>query len=361
MSTAAKTRLGIFGCGNVFERYVAGLRQFENLEIVWCADLDLALARREAAKVSIPAAGSPDEALAGALGDAELVLNLTPPAVHARVTRNALAAGKHVYVEKPLATTLESARDVIDFARVQGFQLGVSPDWVLGATARTARTVIQSGQIGDPIAAAAFITSSNVESWHPNPTSFFKPGAGPVFDLGPYYVSVLVDCLGPIASIAALERRGAKSRAVTAPGRVVDRIDVDVPTHATAILEFARGTVGSLVMSWEARERTMPFIEIYGTEGVLSIPMPHVRDGELRIKRHDEPDWRILDPVPGPAYIRGIGVAQMAQAIRGGEAVQASCELGYHVLEVLLAVSPSSARRDFVAIQSAANLLQNDD
>jgi len=345
-----KTRVGIVGCGNIFERYVTGLRHFDELEIAWCADIDVALAKHRAAELDLPIGGSPDDAIAGHLGEAALALNLTPPNAHAQVTTDLLRAGFHVYTEKPLATTVDDASELLEVAREAERLLGAAPDWFLGPTGRAASAAVRSGAIGEPIAVTGFITHSQVETWHPNPAIFFQPGGGPVFDLGPYYVSVLAVLLGPIRSVAALMRTGAPTRAVTTADRVVDVVPVDVPTHAVAVLEHASGVVGNLTMSFEVWERTMPFIEVYGTEGTLSVPMPHESDGPLRLKLHGEDDWRDVAPAAGEAYVRGIGVAQMAEALRSGAPPAASGELGFHVLEVLTAIERSSTERSFVAV-----------
>ena len=344
------TPVGIVGCGKIFERYVTGLRRFEDVQVAWCADIDRSLAERRAAELDIPNAGTPDEAAADELGAATLVVNLTPPVAHAQVSRSFLEAGKHVYTEKPLATTLADAQDVLAVAAQRALQVGAAPDWLLSRSARAARAALEAGRIGEPVAASAFISHSGLERWHPDPRAFFLPGAGPVFDLGPYYVSVLVHLLGPVHIVAALETTGLPTRPVTAPDRVVDTVDVRVPTHAAAILEFDSGAVGNLTMSFEAWERTMPFIEIYGTEGTMSLPMPHERDDAVKVKTHDDEEWTELDLPEGEEYVRGVGVVDMARALSSGATIQASGALGYHVLEVLSAVDTSSAERRFVAI-----------
>jgi predicted dehydrogenase len=343
-------RIGVVGCGNIFPRYVDGLRRFDDVELVWCADLDRALAERRANELDIRSAGSPDEAAADELGGAELVVNLTPPSAHAQVSIDFLEAGKHVYTEKPLATTLADARHVLAAAEQRSLQVGTAPDWLLSRSASAACAALAAGRIGEPVAASAFITHSGVERWHPDPRGFFAAGAGPVFDLGPYYVSALAHLLGPVRTVAAFETTGRPTRPVTAPDRVVESVDVHVSTHAAAILEFDSGAVANMTMSFEAWERTMPFIEIYGSEGTLSLPMPHERDDTVKVKRHGDENWTELELPDGEPYVRGIGVVEMARALSTGAPVQASGALGYHVLEVLCAVDTSSAERAFVPI-----------
>jgi predicted dehydrogenase len=342
--------VGIVGCGNIFERYVSGLRRFDGVEIVWCADIDRGLVERRAADLFVPNAGSPEEAARDELGEATLVVNLTPPAAHADVSRQFLGAGKHVYTEKPLATTLEDARDLLAIATRSSLLVGAAPDWLLSRSARAARSAVEAGRIGEPVAASAFIAHSRLEQWHPDPRGFFLPGAGPVFDLGPYYVSALVELLGCVRTVAAFETTGRGTRTVTASNRAVDTVDVRVPTHAAAVLEFESGAVANLTMSFEAWERTMPFIEIYGTEGTLALPMPHERDDLVKVKGHDDEQWSVLDLPDGEEYVRGIGVVDMARALSTGRSPRASGSLGYHVLEVLCAVDASSADRKYVPI-----------
>ena len=341
--------IGIIGCGNIFERYVNGLRTLGGVEIAWCADLDESLAEKRASELGIPRCGSPAEALADRLGYAGLVVNLTPPAAHADVALAVLLAGKHVYTEKPLAATLPAAADVLSLAAERGLEVGGAPDWILSGTGRAAREAIASGRIGQPVAVSAFATHSKVEQWHPNPGMFFRRGGGPVLDIGPYYVSALADCLGPVRAVAAMQRTGLPERPVTAPNRLVDSVPVEVATHASALLHFEPGAIGTLTLSFDAWERTMPFIEIYGTEGTLSLPMPHERDGEVRVKLHRDNDWAIL-PRPAGEYARGIGVVDMAQAIRDGRPPRASGTAAYHVLEVLTALETSSAEQRFVQL-----------
>jgi predicted dehydrogenase len=341
--------IGIVGCGNVFPRYVEALRRFDDVEIVWCADIDHSLAKRRARELRIAGAGSPEDAAGDELGKASLVVNLTPPAAHAQVIEDLLQAGKHVYTEKPLATSLHDARHLLAVAERRSLQLGGAPDWLHSRTARSARAAIEAGRIGKPLAVSAFITHSRVERWHPDPRSFFLPGAGPVFDLGPYYISAMVHLLGRIRTVAALQRTGVPTRTVTAPDRVVDTVDVQVATHAVTILEFVSGAIGTLTMSFDAWERTMPFIEIYGSDGTLSLPMPHERDGTVSIKAHDDEPWSELELLDGEPYVRGIGVVEMTRALRAGRPAQASGALAYHVLDVLCAVHTSSTERRFVS------------
>jgi predicted dehydrogenase len=350
--------LGIVGCGNIFDRYARGLARFPGLRIARCADIDLERAEAAAQRWGIPVWSSVDALLADATID--VVVILTPPLTHSAVVHAALDAGKHVYVEKPLAATLPDAQGVVERAGRLGRRLGAAPDTFLGSAGQTARAVLDSGEIGDPIGAAAFVTHSRAERWHPDPTFLFKPGGGPVLDLGPYHVTALVQCLGPVRDVSGRTRIGAPRRAVTAPERRVEEIVVEVPTHASAVLEFASGVVGTVMMSFDIWHRTLPYLEIYGTHGALSLPDPNTFDGDVKIRRHTDEEWRTVPPVISPLapadsvdqYLRGIGVADLVDAVHGGPH-RANARLAYHVLETLIAIQTASDSRAIVRLDSS--------
>ncbi|NUP75460.1 MAG: Gfo/Idh/MocA family oxidoreductase, partial [Sinomonas sp.] len=215
------------GAGNISGRYVQGLRRrFPQLEVRRIADVDLGRAEALASRFAVPFHGAVDDLLAD--DGVDVVVNLTPPVLHAQTVIEALSAGKHVYVEKPLATSLDDGRQMMETARRHGVLLGSAPDTFLGSAGQTARHAIDSGIIGEPIAASAFVRSSRAEAWHPDPRFLFLPGGGPVMDMGPYYISALVNCLGPIARVSADSRIGARTRPMTAEGRVADFLEVTV-------------------------------------------------------------------------------------------------------------------------------------
>ncbi|NUU21990.1 MAG: Gfo/Idh/MocA family oxidoreductase [Streptomycetaceae bacterium] len=345
------TGIGIVGCGNIFDRYVRGVERFPELRIVRVADVDPDRAKRGAELVG-PAAkyGTPEELFADPAVD--IVVNITPPTVHAPVTEAALRAGKHVYVEKPITTDLAVARRQLALAAELGLTLGGAPDTFLGSGGQTARSVIDAGTIGEPVGATAFVTHSRAEIWHPDPTFLFKPGGGPVLDMGPYYITQLVNCLGPVAEVYGKSRVGAPTRTVTAPDRLVDTIDVETDTHANAVLTFASGVLATLVASFDIWDHSLPFIEIYGTLGTLDIPDPNTYDGDVKFRLHGQDAWTVVPPVvpvQGPAdsfehqLLRGPGVADLAASLRGGPH-RASAPLALHVLEVLDAITASGAR-----------------
>jgi predicted dehydrogenase len=350
-------RIGILGTGNIFSRYVNGLARYPELQIARIGDIDPARAKQAAADHDIPEWG--DDAELYADESIEIIVNLTPPAAHSRTIVTALEAGKHVYVEKPLATTVEDGRAVLDAAARTGRVLGAAPDTFLGSASQTARRAIDDGLIGTPIGASAFISHSKAETWHPDPRFLFQDGGGPVMDLGGYYVAVLVNCLGPIRAVAGASRIGAPVRTVTSPERVVDSIDVEVATHASAVLTFASGVLGTTLMSFDIWDTDLPCIEIYGTDGTLSLPNPNHFDGDVRVKRHADPGWTVLDPVvelfgavgTREQARRGLGVRDLADAIEGGPH-RADARFAFHVLEALCAVEASSRNAAVVRLTS---------
>ncbi|MBE1583674.1 Gfo/Idh/MocA family protein [Nonomuraea angiospora] len=336
-------RIGILGTGNIFGRYVTGLARYPELEIVRVGDIDVDRAKRAAEEHGIPAWGDGDELYAD--DSIDILVNLTPPAHHARTVIRALESGKHVYVEKPLAATVAEAREVLAAAEDGGRVLGSAPDTFLGSASQTARKALDDGLIGEPIGVSAFIRHSKAETWHPDPRFLFQRGGGPVLDMGPYYLAILVNLLGPVRSVAGAARVGAPVRAVTAPDRVVDRIDVEVATHASAVLVFDSGVIGTTLMSFDVWDSELPAIEVYGTEGTLTLPNPNHFDGDVRVRRHGDADWSVLPPVVGlfgavgtkEQTRRGLGVRDLADAIEGGPH-RANATFAFHVLEALSAI-----------------------
>jgi len=350
-------RIGILGSGNIFGRYVTGLARYPELRIVRVGDIDVARAKQAAVEHDIPAWGDAAELYADDTVD--ILVNLTPPVHHARTVVTALEAGKHVYVEKPLATTVEEGRTVLEAAARSGRVLGSAPDTFLGSASQTLRKAIDSGAIGTPIGASAFISHSKAETWHPNPAFLFQEGGGPVMDMGPYYFAILVNALGAVRSVGASSRIGAPRRTVTSPGRTVDSVDVTVPTHAAAVLTFASGVIATSQMSFDVWDTDLPAMEIYGTEGTLSLPNPNHFDGDVRLRRHGEGDWTVLEPAvelfgavgTREQARRGLGVRDLATAVEGGPH-RANASFAFHVLEALCAVEDSSRSGRTVRLES---------
>jgi predicted dehydrogenase len=351
----AATGVGIIGCGNIFDRYIAGMGRFATLRVRSCADIDQERAAEAAARAGVEYT-SVEQLLADPT--VEVAVVLTPPATHAAVVAQALQAGKHVYVEKPVAATLADAERTVELASASRLHFAAAPDTFLGAACQTARDFLDSGALGEVFAASLFVTHHRVEERHPDPTFIFRPGGGPLLDLGPYYMAQLVSCLGPVVEVMGRTRIGHTQRFMTAPNRLVDVIDVEVPTHASAVATFATGAIATLMLSYDVWERSVPWIEIYGTRGQLQLPDPNRFGGELRVRRHGE-EWSVIPPVLPPIAApdtpeelwRGIGVADLAAAIDGREP-RASAGFALHVLEALSAIQLSSDSGSVVHLTS---------
>jgi predicted dehydrogenase len=361
--TLSGVKIGIVGCGHVSDQYFEGLALRDTLSVVACADLDRTRAEQKAAEHGIARAGTPDELLAD--GEIELVVNLTPPQAHAGVSLAAIDAGKHVWSEKPLATNLEDAREVVEAATRAGVRLGCAPDTFLGGGLQTAIKLVDDGWIGPAIAGGvAMVTEPGYETWHPDVAAFYREGGGPVLDLGPYYVAALVAILGPVARVTGLTRATFPVRTVGVGPRRGEEIPVEVPTHVTGALEFESGPIVSVMMSWDVWATNLPYIELYGSQGSLSIANPDEFDGWPRLRRVGAEELEQPPPPPGtvewssiplaqPGDVRrGIGIADIAEAIREDRPHRAGGAFAYHVLEVLLALAGSGGDDRVVSIES---------
>lgn len=332
--TESPVRVGLIGCGNISGIYLKNARRFDAIEVVACADVVMERAERQAAGFAAVRACSVDALLADPA--IEIVLNLTTPQAHADVALAALAAGKSVYNEKPLAIRLEDGRRILETARKRGLRVGCAPDTFLGGAWQMARKLIDDGAIGEPAAAAAFMLCHGHEHWHPDPEFLYKVGGGPLFDMGPYYLTALVNLLGPVRRVHGSARITFPQRTITSEPKRGTTIDVETPTHVAGVLEFDSGAIGTLVTSFDVWHANVPFIEIYGSTGSLSLPDPNSFGGVLRLRGAGDKIWR--DVPPAFAYVendRGLGIADMALALRRGRPQRASGALGLHVLEVM--------------------------
>ncbi|GAB2738351.1 Gfo/Idh/MocA family oxidoreductase [Salinifilum aidingensis] len=334
-------RTGILGTGTIFRAYARGLSLHENLPLVRVADLDQDRARAAAEEWGIPAWGTTDDLLADP--EVDLVVNITPPAAHAALTNAALRAGKHVYVEKPLAATADEARENLVVAKETGRILGGAPETFLGTAGQTARAAVDGGLIGRPFAATSFVRSSRAETWHPDPSFLYQEGGGPVMDFGPYHVAALVNLLGPVTQVVGATSRAQDELAVTAANRRVERIDVSVDTHAAAVLQFASGALATAMYSFDVWDTTLPHLEIYGTDGTLQVPDPNRFDEPVLLRRRTDDDWSEVPPVIArttpdpPRPFRGLGVVDLAAHLAGDDH-RATGTFAYHVLDVLSAL-----------------------
>lgn len=340
-------RVGIIGVGNISPAYINGCRAFDILDLVACADLNVVRAEQVAEEYAIPRAMSVEELLADPTLD--IIVNLTIPAVHAQVSLNILHAGKHVYSEKPLAITLEDGRLIMETANAAGLRVGCAPDTFLFAPHQTARKLVDEGAIGKPVAAIGFMMGHGPEGWHPNPDFFYAPGGGPMFDMGPYYVTCLVNLLGPATRVSGAAQISFPER-VAKDGR---RIPVGVPTHYAGTIEFASGAVATLITSFDVWRHHLPKMELYGETGSLTIPDPNGHDPrDVQLYTAGQEDWEVMPLTYTDQWARGIGLADMAYAIGSGRPHRASGELAYHVLEVMSAFETASKTEQYVRIES---------
>ncbi|MEW2549100.1 Gfo/Idh/MocA family oxidoreductase [Streptomyces sp. NPDC047002] len=328
-------RIGMVGAGKISGAYLDTLKRLDNVVLTAVTDLDPA---RAAAAAGRP----PGAAVAGSLADlvarddVDAVLNLTIPAAHAEVAAAALAAGKHVYGEKPLAATREEADAVLRAAEAAGRRVGCAPDTVLGTGTQTARRAVDDGLIGAPVAATAFMTTAGHEKWHPDPEFYYRPGGGPLLDMGPYYLSALVHLLGPVVRVAGAASRPRAERVIGSGPRAGTAFPVEVQTHVTGVLEHANGALATLVMSFDVHAARLPRIEVHGTGGSLSVPDPNGFDGPVELFGASG-GWEALPVSAGYRRGgRGTGLADLADAVAGGRPHRASAELARHVLDVML-------------------------
>jgi len=350
--------LGIVGCGNILPAYMTGLSKAPSLVRV----VRFASSRLASAEAAAATYGGTPGTLADVLADrdVEVVVSLTPPIVHDEVIRRASAAGKHVFTEKPLSANVKLARAAIDAAAGSGVTVACAPDTFLGPVHQTTRAVIDSGEIGEPIAYTSFSTYRRVEERHPNPAFLFQPGGGPVLDLGPYHVAAFINLFGPVASVSGSSRIGVPVRRVNRPdGRL--EIPVSVPTHASATLLHASGVVGTFVASFDMWDPVrVPDFEVYGADGTVESGHPAWYDGDVLVRLHHDTDWRLVPTVlpdiqPGRGRFpltRGLGVLDLVESLSGGPA-RTSSELALHTLEVLEAIQTSSDEGRTVVISTS--------
>ncbi len=345
--------VGIIGCGNISGAYLKACRLFKILTIEAVADIDLERARARAAEYGVPKAYSVGDLLSDP--GIDIVINLTVPSVHAEVSMAALEAGKSVYSEKPLATLREDGQELLKRAEARGLKVGCAPDTFLGGGLQTCRKAIDDGLIGRPIAATAFMMSHGPDHWHPDPAFFYKLGAGPMFDMGPYYLTALVNLMGPIRRVTGSAATTFSERVISSKPLAGTVMNVETPTHITGLLDFTSGAVGTIITSFDVWASELPRLEIYGTEGSLSAPDPNTFGGPVRVKGAKDKEWRELPLTHG--YLensRGIGVADMAYALRSGRPHRASGELAFHVLDTMVSVLEAAESERFMTLGSSS-------
>ena len=345
-----RTRIGIVGTGDIFGAYVRGCRAFDVLDIAACADIDRGKAEARAKEFDIPGVYSVEQLLADP--EIDIVVNLTVPKAHAEVSLAAIGAGKHVHSEKPLAVTRDEGRQILAAARQKGVRVGCAPDTFLGGGEQTCRKLIDDGWIGQPVAAVAFLAGHGPEGWHPNPDIFYQVGGGPMFDIGPYCLTALINLLGPVKRVTGSTRTSFAERVATSEHHRGRRISVEVPTHVTGVLDFASGPVATVMASFDIWAANLPSIEIYGSEGSLSASSLNSFGGPIRVRRADASDWREVPLTHSSEVGRGIGVADLAYAIAHQRPHRASGEMAYHVLDLMHAFGDASDGGRHVEIAS---------
>ncbi len=347
-------KVGIIGCGNISAAYLRNGETFEILDIVACADILVERAQERAAEYGVLKAYSPDELLADP--EIEMVINLTIPAAHGEVGMQALEAGKHVYSEKPLAIRREDGRKLLETAHARGLRIGSAPDTFLGGGLQTCRKLIDDGEIGEPIAATAFMLGHGMEAWHPDPYFFYQPGAGPMFDMGPYYLTALAMLIGPVRRVTGSARITFPERTITSQPKHGEKIPVNTPTHIAGVMDFENGAIGTIITSFDVWASQLPRIEIYGTEGTLSVPDPNTFGGPVMIRRAQEKDWSEVPLAYGyTGNSRGLGAADMAHAIRSGRLHRANGEMAYHVLDLMHAFHDASDQDRHIQVESTCS------
>lgn len=347
-------RVGIVGAGKISGQYSAMLSRLPQLRVTAVADLDpgrahrLAEQHRGARAVTLPAMYAAD--------DVDTVLNLTTPAQHAGVALAAIAAGKHVYGEKPLASTSAEGRAVADAAAAIGVRVGCAPDTVLGTGVQTARAALDSGAIGVAHAAMAFMTAPGHELWHPDPEFYYQQGGGPLLDMGPYYLTTLVHLLGSVRRVVGMSSRPRNERAIGDGPRAGTSFPVDVDTHVTGVLEHDGGALTTMMMSFDIWATHLPSIEIYGSTGSLSVPDPNYFTGDVRLYTSATQDWTVLTPSAGYAGAgRGVGLLDLYEALAEGRPHRAGADVALHVLDVMESMQASARRGSAVTVTTTCD------
>lgn len=347
-----KVKIGIIGCGNISSIYMKNLStMFDITEVSACADIILENAVAKAKEFDIKKACSVEDLLSDP--DIKIVVNLTTPSSHFEVSMAALEAGKNVYVEKPLTLTRQQGLEIINMAKEKGLLVGGAPDTFLGGGMQTCRKLIDDGWIGTPVAATAFMTCHGHESWHPAPDFYYKTGGGPMFDMGPYYLTALLSLMGPVASVTGMTKKTFPTRTITSKPHYGEIIDVDVATHVTGLLEFESGAIGTIITSFDVWGANLPFIEIYGSLGSLKVPDPNTFGGPVLIKLAGQSEWVEMPIAYGYTQnSRGVGVADMAYSLLPGRDHRANSDLTYHVLDIMHAIEDSSKEGKHIQLKS---------
>ena len=343
--------VAVIGAGNISKQYLDNLTVFPDLKVHVIADLFEDAAEARAKEYGIAEWGSPELALNHP--DVEIIVNLTIPAAHVEVATAAVNAGKHVWTEKPFSLDRESGLGLLKAADAAGIRLGTAPDTFLGAGLQTARRIIERGDIGPPLTAHTMFQTPGPESWHPNPAFLYQHGAGPLFDMSPYYLTALVQTFGSVRRVAAVGSSAKSTRVIGSGPKAGETFAVEVPTHVSAMAQFEGGGSSHSIFSFESAREQTGTVEITGSEATLSLPDPNDFDGDLKLWRPGAEEPEII-AATGPANGRGLGVLDLARALRSGVPHRASGDLAYHVLDTMVSITESVESGAFVDVVSSA-------
>jgi predicted dehydrogenase len=345
--------IGIVGIGNISKIYLENLTGMFNkrIKLTSVTDTDYSRAEKAAADYNLKAYKTLDEMLNNA--GIDMVLNITPPKFHYEVALAAVKAGKHVYNEKPVCSKREEAAHLLKTAAEKGVRIGGAPDTFLGAGIQTCRKLIDDGWIGEPVAATAVMMSHGAEHWHPSPHFLYQSGGGPMFDIGPYYITALVALFGQAARVCGSARISTPTRTITNQYQYGEIINVEVPTHIAGVVDFSCGVVATVITSFDVYSHSLPCIEIYGTEGTLKVPDPNTFSGPVFVKRFREEKWSEIPLLKKYSEnSRGLGITEMAEAIKENRPHRASAELTYHVLDIMHGIHDASASNKYYKLKS---------
>ncbi len=329
-----KKNIGIVGCGAISHIYITNLmNMFDNTNVYAICDLDENKTKTASEKYGIKNIQTLDEMLADKQID--IILNLTTPNAHYSICKAALLANKHTYVEKPLSLEFEQGRELVEIASERNLMLGCAPDTFLGAGIQKCIDIITAGEIGDIVFATAYMMCHGHESWHPDPEFYYKKGGGPMFDMGPYYLTALVNLVGPVKNVMGMTKKFFDSRVITSKEKNGEIIKVEVPTHVTGLIQFQNGAIGNIITSFDVWGHHLPNIEIHGTKGSLRVPDPNSFDGEILMKKGSA-EWEVVDnDLHFKENSRGLGVSNMVKSIKNNTLNKCNGVMALHVLELM--------------------------
>jgi predicted dehydrogenase len=340
--------VGIIGAGVISKTYIENLSSFADTTVVAIGDLFPESAKARAEEFGVPTAGDVSAVLDNP--DVELVVNLTIPVAHAEVAGQAIAAGKHVWNEKPLSLDRESGRALLEAADAAGLRVGCAPDTFLGAGLQTSRRLLEAGEIGTPLTALVLMQGPGPESWHPNPAFLFQEGAGPLFDIGPYYLTALSQFFGPVRSVAAIPSKARETRTIGSGPKAGEVFDVTVPSQYAALVQYESGQSATMIYSFDsAQKRTL--LEVTGSEGTMLVPDPNTFEGDVSVRRPGDDDYTVVASTTELSS-RGTGALDMARAVREGRPHRAQGALAFHVLDTMIAIAESGEQAQFVTLDS---------